>query len=85
MRKQYVDKASNMQDSSLSLCRSPAEFLQIGVLLVDEAGICRFANDVRASCSTRADEARRGRGGPRCEGRSIPARRERRPYGRHST
>ena len=34
-----------MQDSGLSLCRLLADFLQIGVLLVDEAGICRFAND----------------------------------------
>ena len=49
-----------MQDSSLSLCRLLAEFLQIGVLLVDEAGICRFANDRARELLDAADEAAAG-------------------------
>ena len=39
-----MDEASEMQDSGLALSRLLADLLDIGVLLVDEAGICRFAN-----------------------------------------
>ena len=42
--KACMDEASEMQDSGLALSRLLADFLHIGVLLVDEAGICRFAN-----------------------------------------
>jgi len=46
-----------MQDSGLALCRLLADFLQIGVLLVDEAGICRFANEHASELLDAADEA----------------------------
>jgi len=39
-----MDETSDMQDSGLALSRLLADFLHIGVLLVDKAGICRFAN-----------------------------------------
>jgi len=39
-----MNEALQMQDSGLALSRLLAGFLHIGVLLVDEAGICRFAN-----------------------------------------
>ena len=46
-----------MQDSGLSLCRLLADQLQIGVILVDDAGICRFANERACELLGAADEA----------------------------
>ena len=52
-----MDEASKMQDSGLALARLLADFLHIGVLLVDEAGICRFANTHACKLLDAADEA----------------------------
>jgi signal transduction histidine kinase len=55
-----MDEASKMQDSGLALCRLLADFLQIGVILVDEAGICRFANNRACELLDAADQAAAG-------------------------
>ena len=55
-----MDEALKMQDSGLSLCRLLADFLHVGVLLVDEAGICRFANEQACELLDVADEAAAG-------------------------
>jgi len=52
-----MDEASQMQDSGLALSRLLAEFLHTGVLLVDEAGICSFANALACELLDAADEA----------------------------
>jgi nitrogen-specific signal transduction histidine kinase len=55
--KQCMDETSRMQDSGLALSRLLAGFLHVGVLLVDEAGICRFANADACELLDAADEA----------------------------
>ena len=46
-----------MQDSGLALCRLLADLLKIGVLAIDEGGICRFANERACELLDAADEA----------------------------
>ena len=49
-----------MQDSGLALCRVLADLLQVGVLFVDEAGVCRFANERACELLDARDESSAG-------------------------
>jgi signal transduction histidine kinase len=55
-----MDDFSKMQDSGLTLCRLLADLLELGVVHIDAAGVCRFASERACELLDARDEASAG-------------------------